>query len=107
MGAVLLATKPANLAMWRDALLAVDPTLEIRLWPEAGAAEDIESAVIWGAQYLQEMRRFPKLKLIVSMGAGVDHLMRPPGPPPGVPVARLKDTMLTNGVISLTSVELV
>ncbi len=98
MGAVLLATKPANLAMWRDALLAVDPTLEIRLWPEAGAAEDIESAVIWGAQYLQEMRRFPKLKLIVSMGAGVDHLMRPPGPPPGVPVARLKDTMLTQGM---------
>ncbi len=98
MGAVLLATKPNNLAMWRDALLAVDPTLEIRLWPDWGQEEEIDAAVIWGAQYLQELRRFPKLGLIVSMGAGVDHLTLPPGPPPGVPVARLKDTMLTQGM---------
>lgn len=98
MGAVLLATKPATLAMWRDALLKVDPALEIRLWPDWGREEEIEAAVIWGAQYLQELRRFPKLGLIVSMGAGVDHLTLPPGPPPGVPVARLKDSMLTQGM---------
>ena len=98
MGAVLLATKPNNLVLWRDALLKVDPTLEIRLWPDWGREEEIDAAVIWGAQYLQELRRFPKLGLIVSMGAGVDHLTLPPGPPPGVPVARLKDTMLTQGM---------
>jgi glyoxylate/hydroxypyruvate reductase A len=98
VGAVLLATKPNNLAMWRDALLKVDPSLEIRLWPDWGREEEIDAAVIWGAQYLQELRRFPKLGLIVSMGAGVDHLTRPPGPPPGVPVARLKDEMLTQGM---------
>ena len=98
MGAVLLATKPANLVLWRDALLAVDPSLEIRLWPDWGREEEIEAAVIWGAQYLQALRRFPKLGLIVSMGAGVDHLTLPPGPPPGVPVARLKDSMLTQGM---------
>ncbi len=98
MGAVLLATKPANLVLWRDALLAVDPALEIRLWPDWGREEEIEAAVIWGAQYLEALRRFPKLGLIVSMGAGVDHLTLPPGPPPGVPVARLKDSMLTQGM---------
>lgn len=98
MGAVLLATKPSGLAMWRDALLAVDPALEIRLWPDWGREKEIESAVIWGAQYLAELRRFPDLRLIVSMGAGVDHLVLPPGPPPGVPVARLKDGMLTQGM---------
>ena len=98
MGAVLLATKPNNLVLWRDALLKVDPTLEIRLWPDWGREEEIDAAVIWGAQYLQELRRFPKLGLIVSMGAGVDHLTLPPGPPPGVPVARLKDMMLTQGM---------
>jgi glyoxylate/hydroxypyruvate reductase A len=98
LGAVLLATKPANLVLWRDALLAVDPALEIRLWPDWGREEEIEAAVIWGAQYLEALRRFPKLGLIVSMGAGVDHLTLPPGPPPGVPVARLKDSMLTQGM---------
>jgi glyoxylate/hydroxypyruvate reductase A len=45
---------------------------------------------------MAELRRYPNLKLIVSMGAGVDHLLRPPGPPPGIPVARLVDRMLTS-----------
>jgi glyoxylate/hydroxypyruvate reductase A len=84
--------------VWRDALLAVDPWLEIRSWPDWGDEAEIDAAVIWGAQYLGELRRFPNLGLIVSMGAGVDHLVLPPGPPPGVPVARLKDAMLTQGM---------
>jgi glyoxylate/hydroxypyruvate reductase A len=32
------------------------------------------------------------------MGAGVDHLLRAPGPPPGIPVARLKDVLLTSAM---------
>ncbi|WP_237215577.1 2-hydroxyacid dehydrogenase [Falsiroseomonas oryziterrae] len=93
--AVLLSTKAATMAMWRDALLAVDPTLEIRMFPDAGEPADIEAAVVWTAHDMAELRRYPNLRLIVSMGAGVDHLLRPPGPPPGIPVARLVDRMLT------------
>jgi len=99
MPAVLLATTKASMPAWRDAMLRLDPGLEIRLWPEAGAAAEIDAAVIWGAQYLEGLRQFPNLGLIVSMGAGVDHLVRPPGPPPGVPVARLKDARLTQGMV--------
>jgi glyoxylate/hydroxypyruvate reductase len=47
---------------------------------------------------MAELRRYPNLRLLVSMGAGVDHLLRPPGPPPGVPVARLKDERLTTAM---------
>jgi glyoxylate/hydroxypyruvate reductase A len=47
---------------------------------------------------MMELRRYPNLKLIVSMGAGVDHLLRAPGPPPGIPVARLKDVLLTSAM---------
>jgi glyoxylate/hydroxypyruvate reductase A len=32
------------------------------------------------------------------MGAGVDHLLRAPGTPPGIPVARLVDERLTQGM---------
>ncbi|WP_372616789.1 2-hydroxyacid dehydrogenase [Falsiroseomonas sp.] len=94
--AVLLSTKAAAMEMWRDALLALDPTLEIRLFPDAGEPADIEAAVVWTAHDMAELRRYPNLRLIVSMGAGVDHLFRPPGPPPGIPVARLVDRMLTS-----------
>lgn len=94
--AILLSTKAATMQMWRDALLALDPSLDIRMFPEAGDPAAIEAAVVWTAHDMAELRRYPNLRLIVSMGAGVDHLLRPPGPPPGIPVARLVDRMLTS-----------
>ena len=96
--AILLSTKASTMEAWRDALLEVDPDLEIRLFPEAGDPAEIEAAVCWTAHDMAELRRYPNLKLLVSMGAGVDHLLRPPGPPPGVPVARLVDERLTQGM---------
>lgn len=93
--AVLLSTKAQAMQAWRDALLAVDPGLDIRMFPDAGDPAGIEAAVVWTAHDMAELRRYPNLRLIVSMGAGVDHLLRPPGPPPGIPVARLVDRMLT------------
>ncbi len=96
--AILLSTRPEANAEWRRALLALDPGLDIRLFPEAGDPRDIEVAVAWTSHDMAELRRYPNLKLIVSMGAGVDHLLRPPGPPPGIPVARLVDRLLTSAM---------
>lgn len=96
--AVLLSTKSNAMEAWRDALLALDPTLDIRLFPDSGDPAEIEAAVCWTQHDMAELRRYPNLRLLVSMGAGVDHLLRPPGPPPGVPVARLKDERLTSGM---------
>jgi phosphoglycerate dehydrogenase-like enzyme len=100
--AVLLATMKGitagPVAHWRDALLALDPSLDFRDAEGAGDPAEIEAVVMWGAQDLAALRRYPNLRLIVSMGAGVDHLLRPPGPPPGVPVARLVDARLTQGM---------
>jgi phosphoglycerate dehydrogenase-like enzyme len=96
--AVLLSTDPAAMEDWRAALLAEEPGLDIRLFPDAGDPAAIEAAVVWTSHDMAELRRYPNLRLVVSMGAGVDHLLRPPGPPPGVPVARLKDSRLTQGM---------
>ena len=96
--AILLSTKAHTMQDWKAALLAVDPSLEIRLFPDAGDPAEIEAAVVWTAHDMVELRRYPNLKLIVSMGAGVDHLLRAPGPPPGIPVARLKDVLLTSAM---------
>ncbi len=94
--AVLLSTKTSTMHVWREELLRLDPSLDIRLFPDVGDPAGIEAAVVWTSHDMGELRRYPNLKLIVSMGAGVDHLLRPPGPPPGVPVARLVDRMLTS-----------
>ena len=96
--AVLLSTKAHTMQEWKRALLKVDQALDIRLFPDAGDPAEIEAAVVWTAHDMAELRRYPNLRLIVSMGAGVDHLFRPPGPPPGVPVARLVDVLLTSAM---------
>jgi glyoxylate/hydroxypyruvate reductase A len=66
--------------------------------PFAGDPSEIEAVVMWTGHDLADLRRYPNLRLVVSMGAGVDHLLAPPGPPPGVPVARLVDVRLTQAM---------
>lgn len=83
--------------VWREELLALDPSLDIRLFPETGPVEDIAAAVTWNHPP-EDLHRYPNLKLLISMGAGVDHLFRPPGPPPGVAVVRLVDRLLTTAM---------
>jgi glyoxylate/hydroxypyruvate reductase A len=96
--AVLLSTKPAAMAEWEAALTALDPTLVLHRHPFAGDPAAIEAVVMWTGHDLADLRSYPNLRLIVSMGAGVDHLLAPPGPPPGVPVVRLVDVRLTQAM---------
>src|SRR5919199_1130907 len=79
---------------WRADLTAAMPDLEMRVWPEVGDPAEVDAALVWrhppGA-----LRRFPNLKLIVNIGAGVDHVFADPELPAGVPGARIVDPMLT------------
>lgn len=96
--AVLLSTKPEAMAEWEAALSALDPSLVLYRHPFDGDPAEIEAVVMWTGHDLADLRRYPNLRLLVSMGAGVDHLLAPPGPPPGVPVVRLVDTRLTQAM---------
>lgn len=96
--AVLLSTKPEAMAEWEAALSALDPSLVLYRHPFPGDPAEIEAVVMWTGHDLADLRRYPNLRLLVSMGAGVDHLLAPPGPPPGVPVVRLVDTRLTQAM---------
>jgi glyoxylate/hydroxypyruvate reductase A len=75
---------------WRDALRAAIPDLEIRHWDAPGDLAEIDFALVWlppsGA-----LRRFPNLKAILNLGAGVDALLKDPDLPPGVPIVRMVD----------------
>ncbi len=45
--ALLLKSETGRGDSWRRALLAADPGLDLRLWPEAGAPADLEYALVW------------------------------------------------------------
>ena len=79
---------------WGAALAEIAPDLEVRVWPETGPVEEIAYALVWepGAG---ELARYPNLKLIASLGAGVDHLLTDPELPVDVPITRMVDTQLT------------
>lgn len=67
--------------------------LDLRVWPEAGRIEDIRYALAWGPPS-GALKSLPNLELIVSVGAGVDHLLKDPDLP-NVPVVRYVDPDLT------------
>lgn len=79
---------------WRRVLLARDPALEIRLYPELGDPARITSLLSWKppAGLLSQL---PALRLLQCSGAGVDQLLDHPEMPDclarGVHVARLVD----------------
>ncbi len=79
---------------WQGELARLLPDQEIRLWPEAGAREEIEFAIVWAPEP-GELRRYPNLRAIFSLGAGVDNILSDPDLPAGVPVVRLVDPELT------------
>jgi glyoxylate/hydroxypyruvate reductase A len=74
------------------------PDLDIRVWPQAGPREDIEYALAWGPPP-GVLKTFPNLRLIVSVGAGVDHLIKDPELP-DVPIVRYVDPDLTARMVT-------
>jgi len=68
----------------------LDPLLEIREWPDVGDLEDVDIAMVWKMPH-GELAKFPNLKLIISMAAGVDHVLSDPDRPKGVPIVRVTD----------------
>ena len=76
---------------WREMLIEQPGGIEVRLYPdELGDAADITAALVWDPPP-GLLAGLPNLKLIQSLGMGVDHIFRHDDLPEGVPVARLVD----------------
>jgi glyoxylate/hydroxypyruvate reductase A len=65
---------------WQAALIEAIDGLEVRIWPDIGAPEDIEFIMI-GRIDLAELPQLPNLKLMVSLYAGVEGLLANPSLP--------------------------
>lgn len=81
---------------WMAALSAAAELVEIRRWPEDGDALEIDYIVAW--QHPPGfLGRFPNVRAIFWIGAGVDRLMADPELPQ-VPVVRMLDNSLSVGM---------
>jgi glyoxylate/hydroxypyruvate reductase A len=84
-------------ALWLGELRKFIPDLEMRVFPEIGDVRDIDAALVWKPQP-GLLASLPNLKLIVSLGAGVDHLLADATTPRHVPIARLVDPYMTEAM---------
>ncbi|MBL23263.1 MAG: glyoxylate/hydroxypyruvate reductase A [Rhodospirillaceae bacterium] len=87
--------------LWKTALQEALPELEVRPWEEPGDLDEIDIALVWKPPQ-GALKKFPKLKAIFSVGAGVDALLGDPELPAGVPVCRMVDESLTRGMVEFT-----
>jgi glyoxylate/hydroxypyruvate reductase A len=95
--AILFKTTAAALARWRPHLPGAFPGREIRYWPDVGDPAAIDYALVWHPEP-GLLASLPNLKLIVSLGAGIDHILREPNLPRGVPIMRLVDPHMTRAM---------
>jgi glyoxylate/hydroxypyruvate reductase A len=95
--AILFRSTPAAVARWRPLFVHLMPEHEIRYWPEIGDRAAIEYALVWQPEP-GLLASLPNLKLIVGLGAGVDHVLGDPLLPTGVPIVRLVDPYMTDAM---------
>jgi len=78
------------------------PDLEVRVWPDIGAPEDIAFAFVSRIKS-GVLGRLPNLKFVASLLAGVEHLVNNPEIPPDLPIVRTGsphgDAMMTEYVL--------
>jgi len=95
--ALLFRSSVDSEARWKPQLTRLMPELEVRIWPEIGDTAEIDYALVWrpAPGFLASL---PNLKLILSLGAGVDHILTDPHLPGGVPIVRLVDPYMTDAM---------
>src|SRR5258706_9057903 len=84
-------------ARWKPQLGRLMPELEVRVWPEVGDPADIDYALVWRPEP-GLLASLPNLKLILSLGAGVDHILCDPLLPRNVPIVRLVAPYMTDAM---------
>lgn len=79
---------------WIKVINQLSPDLKIQVYPDISDPDEVEVAFLW--QHPEGLlSSFPNLKLISSMGAGVDHILRDKSISPDIPIVRIVDEKLT------------
>ncbi|MEO1021193.1 MAG: glyoxylate/hydroxypyruvate reductase A [Bacteroidota bacterium] len=73
---------------WKEALLAIDPHLDIDIWPDVKDRNRVTFAVCWNHLH-GVLEHYPNLNAVLSLGAGADHLLNDTSIPETVKLGRI------------------
>lgn len=78
---------------WIEYFNKADSSIKVEIWPEIEEPEKVQCALVW-KHPPGELLKYPNLKFIACMGAGVDHIIRDPNLP-DVPITKVVDDQLS------------
>ncbi|MDP1966327.1 MAG: glyoxylate/hydroxypyruvate reductase A [Reyranella sp.] len=88
--AIAYISRDTDGVLWKKTLEAALGPLDFRTLDALGDKADIEVALAWKPP-AGLIASFPNVKMIVSLGMGVDHLLADDKLPAGVPITRIMD----------------
>jgi glyoxylate/hydroxypyruvate reductase len=94
MSAFLFVTPTWDGAAWAGHMRKVMPARSIRVWPDVGDAKDVHYAAAW-LPPADVVKSLPNLKVIFSLGAGVDAILSDFSLPKDTPIVRVNDPDMT------------
>jgi glyoxylate/hydroxypyruvate reductase A len=89
-GAIAYISRDTDGQLWKKAFEAALGSIDFRTLDNLGDKADIEVVLAWKPP-AGLIASFPNVKLIVSLGMGVDHLLADDRLPEGVPITRIMD----------------
>ena len=95
MSTLVFVTPTWDAGPWAAEMRKAAPGLGVRVWPETGEAKDVTYCCAW-LPPPNVVKSFTNLKVIFSLGAGVDAILADPTLPKGAPIVRVNDPDLTN-----------
>ena len=95
MFSILIIYEAENLELLITELKKSIPDIDVHIWPEVENPEKIEAIITWKPP-LGIMSKFPNLKVIISLGAGVEDILRDPNLPQNVPIVRIVEPCVTS-----------
>ncbi len=84
---LIIHVGPAREKWWLEHMQSLLPEIECRLLADPGEPAEVDIAVVWKPP-AGALKRFPNLRAIVSIGAGIDHVLVDPELPKHVPIIR-------------------
>lgn len=95
MSTLVFVTPTWDAGPWAAEMRKAAPSLTVKVWPEPIKAEEVTYACAW-LPPPDVVKSFTNLKVIFSLGAGVDAILADPTLPKHVPIVRVNDSDLTN-----------
>lgn len=90
-----------DVSNWKDIFQRLDDAIEVQVYPDIEDKDAVEAVLLW--QHPKGiLKQYPNLKLICSMGAGVDHILSDKEIPKNIPIVRIVDEKLTFSMTNYT-----